>query len=324
VTRLPLLRVTIASAVLALTLVCSGPSAGAGAQDPPPPQDSQTPTFKAGTSGVTVDVSVRDARRRSVTGLQRQDFEVYDNGVLQQINEVSYGKLPIDITVALDVSASVSGSLLDRLRRGVGQLMNDLGREDRLKLILFNMRVTRTIDFTRDVKAVEGAIRTARAGGGTALLDTLSVALVSSSHPDRRQLIVVFTDGSDSSSITGDSTLTSVAQRTRATLALVMPGTVRPTITSGSRVITLPMAPLFSAPSPIFTTLARETGGTILPVGSGSDLSAAFRSVLNDFRSCYVLYYSAQGVDRDGYHAIEVKVKREGAVVLARRGYFGS
>jgi von Willebrand factor type A domain len=211
-----------------------------------------------------------------------------------------------------------------RLRKGIGQLMNDLGREDRLKLILFNMRVARTIDFTRDVKAVEEAIRAARAGGGTALLDTVSVALVSSSHPDRRQLIVVFTDGSDSSSITGNSTLTSVAQRTRATLTFVMPGTIRPTITSGNRVITLPIAPLFSAPSPIFTTLARETGGTILPVGSGSDLSAAFRGVLNDFRSCYVLFYSAQGVDREGYHAIEVKVKREGAVVSARRGYFGS
>jgi Ca-activated chloride channel family protein len=322
VRRLRLLRLAIGSAGLALALVSSGPSTGARAQDPP--QDPQMPTFKAGTSGVMVDVSVRDARRRSVTGLQRQDFEVYDNGVLQQVDEASYGKLPIDITIALDVSYSVSGTLLDRLRSGVVQLMRDLGRDDRLKLILFNMRVTRIIDFTRDVKAVERAIRTVRAGGGTALHDALSVALVSGSHPDRRQLIVVFTDGSDSSSITRESTLTSVAQRTRATLAFVMPGTGRPTITSGNRVITLPIAPLFNAPSPIFTTLVRETGGTILPVGSGSDLSAAFRTVLNDFRSCYVLYYSAQGVDRDGYHAIEVKVKREGAVVQARRGYFGS
>jgi Ca-activated chloride channel homolog len=321
-TRMRLSRLALAWMWLALALLCGGPSVAVRAQDPP--RDSQRPTFQAGTAGITVDVSVRDARRRSVTGLKRQDFEIYDNGVLQQVNEVSYGKLPIDVTVALDVSASVSGSLLDRLRKGIGQLMNDLGREDRLKLILFNMRVARTIDFTRDVMAVEEAIRGARAGGGTALLDALSVALLSSSHPDRRQLIVVFTDGSDSSSITGDSTLTSVAQRTRATLTFVMPGTIRPTNSSGNRVITLPIAPSFSTPEQIFTTLARETGGTILPVGSGSDLSAAFRSVLNDFRSCYVLFYSAQGVDREGYHAIEVKVKREGTVVLARRGYFGS
>ncbi len=327
-------RLPIIAAVLALGLVCaegrsraapttSETPAGAPAQDPPP-QDPQTPTFKAGTSGITVDVSVRDARRRSITGLQRQDFEVFDNGVLQQVDEVSYGKLPIDITVALDVSYSVTGSLLERLRNGVVQLMRDLGREDRLKLILFNMRVTRVIDFTRDVKAVEGAIKTASAGGGTALFDALSVALASQSHPDRRQLIVVFTDGNDSSSTTDDRTLTSVAQRTRATLAFVMPGTTRPRITSGNRVITLPITPLFTAPSPIFSTLVRETGGTILPVGSGSDLSSAFRTVLNDFRSCYVLSYSAQGVDRDGYHAIDVKVKREGAIVQARRGYFGS
>ena len=100
-------------------------------------------------------------------------FEVFDNGVLQQVDDVSYGKLPIDVTVALDVSHSVSGNLLDRLRQGVVQLMRDLGRNDRLKLVLFNMRVTRTIDFTNDVDAVERAIRGVAAGGGTALLDAV-------------------------------------------------------------------------------------------------------------------------------------------------------
>jgi len=48
------------------------------------------------------------------------------------------------------------------------------------------------------------------------------------------------------------------------------------------------------------------------------------RGVLNEFRSAYVLYYTARGVDRAGYHAIDVKVKRDGAVVQARRGYFSS
>jgi len=48
------------------------------------------------------------------------------------------------------------------------------------------------------------------------------------------------------------------------------------------------------------------------------------RGVLNEFRSAYVLYHTARGVDRAGYHAIDVKVKRDGAVVQARRGYFSS
>ena len=107
---------------------------------------------------------------------------MYDNGVLQTVDAVSYGKLPIDITVALDVSFSVTGAMLDWLRRGVVQLMRDLGKEDRLKLMLFNMQVARSVDFTTDEAAVERAIKSAAAGGGTSLLDSISVSLISASR----------------------------------------------------------------------------------------------------------------------------------------------
>jgi len=76
--------------------------------------------------------------------------------------------------------------------------------------------------------------------------------------------------------------------------------------------------------SPLFATLARETGGSTLSVGPSTDLTATFRRVLAEFRSTYVLYYRPRGVDRGGYHTIEVKVMREGAQVQARRGYFAS
>ena len=300
-------------------------SAPREAQDPP------RPLFRSGASAVTVDVTVRDRSRRSISGLNSDDFQVYDNGVLQQVDTVSYGKLPIDVTVALDVSYSVTGSLLERLRRGVVQLMRDLERGDRLKLVMFNMRVNRRTDFTNDVKVVEAAMRGVTAGGGTALLDAISVTLVSATAPDRRQLIVFFTDGSDSSSSTTPGVLTSVAQRTRATLTFVMPGrtsTLNVFSSSGSRAgVPIPSTAITRVDPgthPVFSRLAAETGGSILPVGAGSDLSAAFRSVLSAFRSAYVLYYTPKGVDRDGYHTIEVKTNREGAAVQARRGYFAS
>jgi VWFA-related protein len=279
----------------------SSPDAGVRARPQAPAQS----TFRSAATAVTVDVTVRDARRRPITGLTAGDFQVLDNGVLQQVDQVSYDLLPIDVTVALDVSYSVTGRLLDRLRRAVADLMRDLGDDDRLKLVLFNMRISRTIDFTNDVDAVERAIRDAQAGGGTALLDAISVALVSGTVPDRRQLVVFFTDGSDSNSITSAETLVTVAQRTRATLAFVMPADV--------------MASL-----QVFPTLATETGGRILTAGTNTNLSSTFRRILGDFRSAYVLYYNASGVDRDGYHTLEVKVNREDAVVQARRGYFGS
>ena len=295
---------------------------GTAAQDPP------RPTFRSGASAVAVDVTVR-ARSRPVTGLTAADFQVFDNGVLQQVDTVSYGKLPIDVTIALDVSHSVTGDLLDRLRRGVVQLMRDLGREDRLKLMLFNQSVNRTTDFTTDVTLVEGAIRSVAAAGGTALLDAISVSLVSASSPDRRQLIVFFTDGSDSSSITTPEVLTGVAQRSRATLTFVAPAAFRNmTLVSGAGtgvpITTRVMSARPGSFPPLLSALARETGGSVLPVGGSIDLSAAFRRVLDEFRSAYVLYYTPRGVEPGGYHAIEVKTTRDGAEVRARRGYFGS
>jgi len=319
-------RTAFGFALIASALVVVGSPADArlaGAQSQP------SATFRSDASAVAVDVAVLHRTRRPMTGLKAEDFEVFDNGVRQQVQDVSYGKLPIDVTVALDVSYSVTGDLLDRLRRGVVQLMGDLGREDRLKLILFNMRVSRIVDFTTDVKAVENAIRSATAGGGTSLLDAMSVALVSSSAPDRRQLIVVFTDGSDSSSTTSPDVIAAVAQRTRATLAFVMPA--RPGATpawgtsQGRSTLTFNSERLADGSSAeLFSTLARETGGSILPVGSDADFAATFRRILGEFRSAYVLYYTPRGVDARGYHTLEVKVKPTDARVQARRGYFGS
>lgn len=293
-----------------------------------PPQDpAQTPTFRSKTAGVMVDATVRDKTRRSITGLTAKDFHLTDNGVPQRVDDVSYGKLPIDITVALDVSHSVSGALLDRLRQAVMQLMDDLGKEDRLKLVLFNMRVRRIMDYTRDVKTVERAIRSATAGGGTSLLDAISVTLVSDSAPDRRQLAVFFTDGSDSTSTTSHDMVVTVAQRARATLAFVVPsaGRVISVTGTGATSFSLPTsasASLRIPNHPLLQSLARETGGTILPVGPSANLSSAFKSVLAEFRSAYVLYYTPRGVDREGYHRLEVTVNRENAQVQARRGYF--
>lgn len=291
-------------------------------------QETRQPTFRSTAAAVVVDVNVRDRTGRPMTKLGREDFELSDNGVRQELNELSYGKVPIDVTVALDVSYSVTGDTLNRLRRAVSQLMRDLDKDDRLKLVLFNMRVNRTMDFSRDAKAVESAIRSATAGGGTALLDSLSVTFVSAAAPDRRQLVVAFTDGSDSSSTTTPEVLTSIAERTRATLTIVMPGVstpVRittnvaalPTITTSSQRVM--RGPLHD----YLTKLATDTGGTVLPVASGMDLTSTFARVLSDFRSTYVLYYTPRGVDRRGYHTIDVTVKRDGAVVRARRGYFG-
>ena len=300
----------IAAGLLAALLVAATPQ-------------QQQPMFRTGIDAVSVDVSVRDGTR-VITGLTADDFEVFDNDVPQRIADVSYGKVPIDVTVALDVSLSVTGALLERLRGAVGQLMRDLGPADRLKLITFNMRVSRIVDFTTDVAAVEQAIRVTTAGGGLSVWDAVAVALVSASEPNRRQLVVLFSDGADTTSTTDPDVLVTLAQRTNASLTSVVPtspGSVSSGLLGLSGVTLVRQGPLLVPP--LLRQLAAETGGRVLPVGIiNTDLTSTFRRVLDEFRSSYVLHFTPTGVERGGFHALRVAVKgRARLTILARRGY---
>ena len=276
------------------------------------PAQDQTPTFRAAADAVQVEVSVRDGRGRPIAGLAPADFRVTDNGVQQRVTDASYGQLPIDITVLLDVSRSVTGPVLDQLRRATMQLMRDLGDDDRLRLVTFNMRVSRVLNFTTDTAAVERAIQAASAAGGSSIRDAVSLALVSASAPDRRQLLVLFTDGADSSSVTSRAALVEVAQRTNAAVTSV----VSPRLRSAGA------SPPERRNLRALEALADETGGTVL--AAAGNLTPAFRQALEEFRSSYVLYYTPAGVERTGFHRLDVSVPRGGDyVVRARRSYFG-
>jgi len=285
----------------------------------------QQPTFRSNVDLVTVDVSVRTGNR-AVTGLTAADFEILDNGVAQEIGDLSYEKLPIDVTVGLDVSQSVNGVLLDQLRTSVLQLAADLTRQDRLKLITFNQRIERVIDFTANVPAVMAAVKQVNAAGGTSLVDAIAVALVSASDTARRQFVVMFSDGSDGHSISDGPVVADVARRGIATLNLVRSMPKRQTADSDGVPIRQPAESVSTTKEQEFyATLTADTGGLVVPVEApGGDVSAIFRRLLSEFRSCYVLRFTPRGVDRGGYHTLAVRVKRPGRLdVRARRGYFG-
>jgi VWFA-related protein len=288
------------------------------AQSSVPTAQQQPPaTFRAGADVVSVEAAVR-RDKRPITGLKITDFELLDNGVPQEISDLTYERLPIDVTVVLDVSASVTGPVLDQLRQSVRQLKADLGPKDRLKLLAFNMQVRRLAAFEAPASATDAAFESLSGHGSSAIFDSVAVALAAPTREGRRHLIVLFSDGQDSSSITDPEVLFDVARRTTPTVAVVLASAVpehmaspfarspgRPPITIGR----------------LYDQLARETGGTVVPTSPGESLSSTFRRVLADFRSSYVLYFTPKNVDRAGSHTLQVRVKQEGAEVRARRGY---
>jgi VWFA-related protein len=297
-------------AIAAVSALMATPLLGQRAQQP-------SPVFRAGADVVTVDAAVqRD--RRPVTGLKPADFELLDNGVPQEISDVAYERLPIDVTLVLDVSASVTGSVLDELGRALRQVRADLLPSDRLRLLIFNMRVRRLVDFSQPATSIDEALASVRGAGSSAVFDSLAVALSTFDGPGRRRLVVLFTDGQDSSSITDAETLLDVARRTTPTVAVILgtPNAERPAslLRTSSSVSTLSVGALSDR-------IALETGGMVAPLKPGENLTSKFRRMLQEFRSSYVLYFTPRGVERSGAHTLEVRVKRPGVDVRARRGY---
>jgi VWFA-related protein len=280
-------------------------------------QEAQAPqaTFRGSTDAVTVEVAVR-RQNRPLRGLRREDFEIRDNGVLQTVTDFSFEALPIDITVALDVSESVTGRVLDQLRRAVQELRVDLKPQDRIKLVASNMRIRQIVDFAGEPDAVGTAIASIAPTGSSAIRDTLAVLLATPFPAGRRQLLVLFSDGMDSSSVTEPATLLDVARRTSPTVAVVMASDslLPPVMLAGRPVGT-------QADREFYRLLAAETGGVLVDARPNDTLSSTFRTVLAEFRASYVLHFSPTGVERGGAHTLDVKVNREGVEVRARREY---
>ena len=153
-----------------------------------------------------------------MSGLGIHEFDVIDNGVMQQVADMSYEKLPIDVTMALDVSESVTGALLDRLR-GV-PAARDRSRRPRSVEAHDVQHARETRDGLRKTSFLDRCrVREDRGHSGAPRPSTRwQWRCRPPAPPDRRQLIVLFSDGHDTSSITDPATLIDVAHRTTATL----------------------------------------------------------------------------------------------------------
>ena len=178
--------------------------------------------------------------------------------------------------------------------------------------------VRRLVDFSDPAANIDEALGSVRGAGSSAVFDSLAVALSAFESPGRRRLVVLFSDGQDSSSISDADTLLEVARRTTPTVAIILgtPNPERP-----ASVLRTSSAPSTSTVGALSDRIALETGGMVAPLKPGENLTSKFRRMLQEFRSSYVLYFTPRGVERSGAHTLEVRVTRPGVAVRARRGY---
>ena len=236
---------------------------------------AQTPTFRSHVSGVRMDVLV-SMRGRPVLGLTPADFEIRDNGVLQQVDLVSYGEIPLNVVLTFDASQSVTGERLAHLKTAGHALVDALKAEDASALITFSHAVRRHADLVKDRAVIRSALTEVVPSGGTALVDATLAGIITGESDVGRSLLIVFSDGIDSSSWHAPSGVLDVARRADVVVYGVTVG---------------------RSPKPEFLSdLSELTGGKLLQLEGTSDLEKTFRSILEEFRQRYLVTFSPGGL----------------------------
>jgi Ca-activated chloride channel family protein len=264
---------------------------------------AQIPTFSVKREEVRIDVLVTD-KGRPVENLKASDFEVLDNGVRQTIESASFQEIPASVILILDMSGSVAGRLMDNLKKAGFDLLDNLRQGDRAALITFNHAVSLGSPLTSDLQDVRQALdRTQpRSFGKTSLIDASYAGLIHAESKADQPLIIVFSDCLDTSSwLTHEAVLES-ARRSDAIIYAVSAG--RPPDRKFLRELT------------------KTTGGFLVEVESAGNLGAVFVDILKEFRQRYLLTYVPKGVERTGWHELEVRVKNhQYDKISARQGY---
>ena len=305
-----------ASAVLGLALL----ALPAGAQVPRP--TPRPPVFEAGIEVINLNVSITDARGQYVTGLGKDDFAVFEDGVKQEISIFAHENLPISMVLMVDTSASMDDKL-SAARTAGKRFVRTLRPQDMAQVMQFNDRATVLQDFSADAATLEKAVRRTQASGPTALHNALYVALKelakqkTATSELRRRAIVLLSDGEDTASLVTDDQVLDLARKSEVSIYTI---SLRPNRSQDRERLA------FSQATHLLTVLSRDTGGQVHFPNSLSELYGVYDRIAEELRTQYNLGYVSSNTKRDGkWRRIVVRTpQRDDLQIRNRVGYFAT
>jgi VWFA-related protein len=331
-------------------LAALGASALLAAQAQAP--QSQAPVFRGGVRTVAVPTTVFDEFGEVVTSLTREHFLVFDNGRRQPLTNFESGQQPITALILLDTSASMIPRL-DLARQAAEQFIVRLWPGDRARVGSFSDRVQLLGDFTDDRDALLRTLRDdLHVGNPTRLIDSIDEGMSSLSPLAGRRVLVIFTDGCDTSSkLHWDGLLGRLPAEEFMVYAVQMGGRLEP----GGRAryppnynragryggcagiehdLELSVMPAESlrdflrvnnptrilTPAQVLARLTSETGGGHFVLTSRDDVNTTFTKVMYELHHQYLLGFAPPALDGKK-HEISVRVNDLNLFVRARRAY---
>jgi Ca-activated chloride channel homolog len=265
---------------------------------------AQQPVFRSSVDVVRVDVSVMNGLT-PVAGLTADNFEIVDNGVTQKIESVTRDTVPLSLTMALDTSGSLAGDRLTQLIEAANGLVRSLRPEDAAALMTFAEPVRRVVPMSTDRRPLLEALQGMEAAGATSMHDAVFLSLQVRPHDsgESRPVLLVFSDGQDTTSWLSSRQVLEVARRSSMLIHVVE------------------LTP-FNRASSLSNDLARAGGGRSWMASSPRDLRELFGRVLNELRARYLLTYYPTAPAEEGWHNVKVSLKRARGDVTAREGYY--
>jgi len=276
-----------------------------------------TPVFRAGLDLVDVTVTVRDGKGGLVSDLAAQDFVVREDGRLQTLEIFAPAALPeereelaLNLGMLFDTSESMRKDLKLSQESAI-RFLDAIPRARDLLLIFFDRDIRISRYNSENQQGIFGRILEAKGEGFTALYDAIAVYLSRVVETPGRKVLVVFTDGDDTTSQVPPQEVQRLVRSSSATIyPVAFPGAHRPNTAEALRAHSF------------LHSIADLSGGRVFQPTASRELAGIYQSILDELGTQYVLGYVSDNSKRDGkFRRITVELKRPGLKVRHRAGY---
>ena len=272
---------------------------------------------------VTLTAAVYDRLGRPVTDLKPEDFEVYEDGVLQEIAHAASEEEPFNLALLLDLSGSTRRDRRAMMEAAKG-FIGIARPHDRVAIYALAGSMFQVVSpLTADRKRLYEVIdRMPDVSGASPIYDAIVLAYAEElrQRPQERNALIVITDGVDNR-IHDTGVPSRVSSKKLRRAAESMNVLIYPVFLDPFRLVPSPDWAIQARQA--LAKLARTTGGRLFPAHSIRDLDPVYDLVADELRSVYTLAYYPKNQEFDGrWRSIEVRVKRPGVKVRARPGYY--
>jgi VWFA-related protein len=278
-----------------------------------PPDNLRRGNIRVESTLVLIPVTVTDPLNRFVTGLERENFRLFEDKSEQKVTHFASEDAPLSVGLVFDTSGSM-GSKLDKSRQAVGQFFKTANPEDEFFLIQFNDRPEMVVDFTTRVEEIQNRLTFTQSKGRTALLDAVYMALHKMKKAKNpRKALLIISDGGDNSSRYTESEIKKLVQE--ADVQIYAIGIFEQMGNRGRTPEEL------SGPS-LLSELAEQTGGRHFPVDNLNELPDVAAKIGMELRNQYILGYTPTNQARDGkYRRVQVKLVQPRGLPALRAGW---